>query len=783
MTLCHFTCHPEGYLRHWLIAGPHRTPYAGPSGSDDDMRRAAVDPAIADPPTGAELGRPGPNAEAWRFYAPGQNVFVECSGFSSLLETLDLWAMADVIAPFDASLAARLWACGTADLWVNGAHVLRHDVPRYMYPEAAPFVLPLHRGANRVCVRLHVLGVRDTRMLFGLQVLDEAADLAVRLPGAPAATAQLAAAERWLMGVRAAARDALASEHPAPEDARVAVGPGFVPWPAGARGTSFAPTGAFALKVSIAAAGQTLERALEIPANRPPAEPSALPLGEHRREHVRHFAQSGERHILNVLARRLLGERADESALFEATLKGIDERRDCSDFTLAALLRMVHLGLVSPDEEAAIRTTALAFRYWDDEPGTDAMCFGSENHSLLFHGCQLLAGRLWPHERFSNSGRTGAEQAALGLSRCAAWLAEVEPVGFREYLSSTYMPLTVAALMNVVDFSGDAALAQRAAAVVDGVFRDLAMHAFDGVVMSPQGRVYRNVLYPETGGTQALLSYATPEAVVAHTNWISFLAGSCGRGVSAPRNAACGHAAHSAYQPPDGLGDLMRQPACRRYRQDGVEVVLHKTTDYLLTSLAIPASFDFGEGAAEMPANWRAALWPGKPGYQQHLWQASLARDCHVFVNHPGGTFDGTQSRPGYWYGNGSLPSLSQTEGTLAEIFDIPDAHPVGFTHAHWPSDAFDRQEVLGHWAFGRRGTGAVALWCSQPLAPHDDVLTGRELRAAGRRVAWVCLCGPAPDAGAFEAFVRSCAAMAPAFDASARRLRLGGETALEWTE
>ncbi|MBM4039972.1 MAG: hypothetical protein FJ290_15825 [Planctomycetes bacterium] len=812
---CGFSCDPEGYVRHWLVAGPRRTPYGGPSGSDDEMRRAAVDPAIAEPPGAAALGQSGPGGEAWRFYAPGQNIFVECSGFSSLLEVLDLWATTDVHSPADAALAARLWACGTADLWVNGAHVLRHDVPRYMYPTPAALTLSLRRGVNQFCVRLQALGVRDTRMLFGLQVPDSATDLAIRLPGEPAATAQLAEAERWLMSVRAAGRDALASALPAPGDARVSMSPAggtgvppVAPWPAGERGVSFAPGGAFALKVTIEAAGQSLERALEIPANRPPAQPSPLPLGEHRREHVRHFARDGARHILNVLARRILdgspellgdaaaptdgnpcgrgvsaprgarrprphpqgtvtglpGEQADESAIFEATLRGIDERRDCSDFTLAALLRMVCLGLVSPDERAAIRRTALAFRYWDDEPGTDAMCFGSENHSLLFHGCQLLAGRLWPDERFTNSGgpprageRSGREQAALGARRCAAWLAEVEPVGFREYLSSTYMPLSVAALMNVVDFSGDEALAHRAAKIVDGVFRDLAAHASDGVVIAPQGRVYRNVLYPETGGTQALLSYATPEAVVAHTNWIGFVASS------------------PTYRPPADLAPLMSQPACRRYRQDGAEVVLHKTADYLLTSLAIPASFDSGEGAAETPANWRAALWPGKPGYQQHLWQATLARDCHVFVNHPGATFDQSQSRPGYWYGNGLLPRLSQTEGVLAEIFDIPDAHPVGFTHAHWPSDAFDRQEVRDHWAFGQRRTGAVALWCSAPLVPHDDVLTGRELRAAGRCVAWLCVCGPAPDAEAFDAFVLSCTELSPVFDASARSLSVPG--------
>jgi len=774
-----FGCDAQGYVRHWLVAGPRRKPYQGPSGSDDEMRLAALDATVGEPPSDAALGQPGPLGDAWRFHAPGQNIFVECSGFSSLLEVLDLWAVTDLLAPA-ASLAARFWACGTADLWVNGAHLLRHSVPRYMYPEPADFALPLRKGANRLAVRLQALGVRDTRMLFGLQVLDGADGLVVRLPGDPDATGRLAEAERWLMSVRAAGRDALASEHPAPSDARVTIGPAggtgvppVAPWPAGARGLSFDPEGAFNLKVAVDvrptrggdAPPTTLERQLEVPANRPPAQPSSLPPREHCREHVQAIARGAGRHILNVLARRILGEQADEAAIFEATLRGIDARHDCSDFTLATLLRMVCLRLVSPDERAAIRRSALAFRYWDDEPGTDAMCFGSENHSLLFHGCQLLAGRLWPDERFSNSGRTGREQAALGAQRCTAWLDQVAATGFREYLSSTYMPLSVAALVNVYDFSGRVTLGVEAKRVLDGVFRDLATHAFDGVVIAPQGRVYRNVLYPEMGGTQALLSYATPEAIVAHTDWIGFLASS------------------ADYRPPAGLGDLMRQPASRRYRQDGVEVVLHKTSDYLLTSLAIPASFDSGEGAAETPANWRSALWPGKPGYQQHLWQASLARDCHVFVNHPGATFDQSQSRPGYWFGNGVLPRLSQTEGTLAEVFDIPEAHPVGFTHAHWPSDTFGRQEVRGHWAFGQRRTGAVALWCSAPLVPHDDVLTGRELRASGRRVAWLCLCGPAPDTAAFDAFIRSCTEHSPAFDAPARRLDLRGEAALAWTD
>ena len=387
------------------------------------------------------------------------------------------------------------------------------------------------------------------------------------------------------------------------------------------------------------------------------------------------------------------------------------------------------------------------------------MCFGSENHSLLFHGCQLIAGRLWPDAAFANTGRTGAEQAALGARRIADWLAHVEPHGFHEFLSSTYMPLTLAALMNVVDFSGDVELSRRAAALADRIFQDVAGHAFDGVTIAPQGRVYRNVLYPEASGTQAILSFGCREAAVAYSDWLVFVASS------------------GSYEPPTGLDALMREPVRTVCRQEDVEICLEKTADWLLTSLAIPPSFDRGSADGAAP-NVRSRLLPGVPGYQQHLWQATLGRGCHVFVNHPGASFDQSSSRPGYWYGNGTVPRLEQREGLLVEIFAIPDDHPMPFTHAHWPADAFDRSEVRGHWAFGARGAGAVALWCSEPLEPHDEVLTGRELRAWGRRVAWLCVCGGGAD---FGAFVQSCEALSPTFDPDALTLGLAGQDPLAW--
>ena len=750
-----FGCDALGYVRHWAVVGPQRTPYAGRGGNSQQMRGEALDAKIIAPPSAAVLGSPGPLGDLWRFYCPGENIFVECTAFYSRLTVLDYYAFTEIQAPRDLSPRAKLWAAGRADLWVNAMPVSRLDVARGHQLESTLIQLPLRCGANRICVRLQSLGVRDTRMLFGLQVLEGAQDLRVQLSGPASQTAQLVAAERWLQGVKPEGPDALVSAEPAPQDVSMRMGSSAktLDWPAGKARVSLDPAESFQVTLTLEAAGQKLQRLLEIPLNQPlPAKPT-VSLEEHRRQYLEHVAalDRSTYRVLRVFARRMLGPPSlKDTPAIDMTLQRIEDREDCSDFTLAALLRLYALGLLTGDEAAKIKRAALGFRYWNDEPGTDAMCFESENHSLLFHGCQLLAGRLFPDETFSNTQRKGKELVTIAARRCRAWLDRRERDGFVEFFSSTYLPITTAALMNLVDFSGDADLSRRAAALADRVFVDLATHAFDGVTVAPQGRVYRNVLYPQDSGTQALLSFATTDAAVSYSQWAVFLASS------------------KTYRPPTGLGKLMRQPAIRRSRQTDAEIVLYKTPSYLLTSVAIPASL---AGKGGKPAD----LQPGSAGYQQHLWYATLGRDCHVFVNHPGASFDESESRPGFWHGNGVLPRTSQQEGTLLQIFDIPESHPIGFTHAHWPSDAFQRQEVLDHWAFGVKGNGCIALWCSERLQPHNDVLSGRELRAWGRQAAWLCVCRGLEESGGLEGFKRSCLALHPAFDAATRVLTMRG--------
>lgn len=108
----------------------------------------------------------------------------------------------------------------------------------------------------------------------------------------------------------------------------------------------------------------------------------------------------------------------------------------------------------------------------------------------MFYTSALLAGEMYPESHFPLAGMTGRELRAWGKARLEEWLRDVEENGFEEFLSTVYMCVTFAALMNVVDFA-EKDMADRAAAITDQLLRMLAVHTFRGGIIAPQGRVYR----------------------------------------------------------------------------------------------------------------------------------------------------------------------------------------------------------------------------------------------------------------------------------------------------
>lgn len=761
MDLARLALDADGYICHWLVSGPKCTPYEGPVKQERELLRSVLDLSVPTPPSQITLGSPCTAGSKWEYLPPGHNTRVEMSRFYETLHVLDAWAATDLVTPDARTVRCRLGTRGSADLWVNGEHVARLTPATR---RGNPFVdvdAVLREGPNRLVLRFQSLGIRDTVYYSSLQVTTGAEGLSVVLPGAAEATDRIARMERWLASVRADPSGKVLAPVPPPGEIRVSVDGATASWPAGATQFDTSDRSPFRIRLSASLAGTSVGRSLEIPANHPACFADLLAAPEHQAGYMAAL----ERRNMNRKhsAIRLLGpgrpekDSEGEARLVDRACAVLDGRMDCADFTLAILLRLYALDGLGEASRARIRRSVLGFRYWPDETGVDAMCFSSENHALLFHSGQAIAGSLFPNDCFAASGRTGAEQRRVGLERCTAWLAGRHADGFGEFLSSSYMPITQVALMNLVDFAGDGDVRGAAKLLVDRMFRLAALHAFDGVITGPQGRAYRSVIYPHESGYQAMLHYATPRAAIARTWWIAFAATS------------------PSYRLPQDLEARMVASDCEVYQEANARITVMKTRRFMLSSIAIPGPAQTRSGRATDPFR------PGDPGYQQHLWHATLGRDVHVFVNHPGEPYDGGSARPGFWYGNGSLPRLTQDESVLAAIYSIPADHPVGFTHAYWPADAFDETTRDTHWAFGRKGKAYVALWSSRPTSIETDIVSGRELRARGRRAAWLCQLGSSEDHASLEAFADACRGLAPAFDDEARRLTCRRHPPVTW--
>lgn len=205
--------------------------------------------------------------------------------------------------------------------------------------------------------------------------------------------------------------------------------------------------------------------------------------------------------------------------------------------------------------------------------------------------------------------------------------------GFDEFNSGTYGAITFAALLNLVDFAEEE-LASQAAEVCDMLLRMTARHCFRGVAVAPQGRIYRDVLYPHRQSLQGLVQLLFPGAPYSFNEWVSALA-------------------MSRYRIPDDLASLMEETGWQSYATSNARVDLYKTKDYLLTSVESPRrdgvvrawehrmedgeedTFRYTKSLNEC-FHGTTQFEPGVYGYQQNLWYAALAQDLAVFSNHPG---------------------------------------------------------------------------------------------------------------------------------------------------
>lgn len=796
-----FSLNEYGFITNYLVSDCKETPFSSNATADNQlgceklMRGEVADHESTMPQGTIVIGALSPLGSPWKYHYTYGSWFVDSSTFYPLLTKVEFDAATILVADEDMEVTAWLWSYAAIDVWVNGVLAGGIETPVYKPINREVMVLPLKKGENLIYVRLQNLGVRDTRSLFAIQIPGEEKErLSVSLPDMEHAKACGKLAD-WLSGITIEGGK-LIFPGEAPEGCRLVYDSRPVDFTKyGDRYTSENVAGktevelkndGFWFTVEAEAAGQKLTRDFERQDLLGPSYSGVTDKKENEKRVYERIASVGQIprgkgsfSMYPILGRYYTGNiNPDDEKEIYKSFDQIESRMDCSDFLSCAMVRFMKLYPMDEKMAERCRETMTNYRYWMDGQGNDGMCFWSENHSLMFYVSAYVAGEVYPDDLFTRSGKTGREMREQARARIHDWMVSCIEEGFDEFHSGGYTPITFCAILNVVDF-GDEELSALAWKAADRLLTDLAVQTFKGVFIAPMGRVYREVLYPYAQSIQCLVNLLDPEAADEFSEWIIFLA-------------------TSKYELPEGLEKLMKEPASLVYGESNARICVEKTEDYMMTSVQSPRTdgkartWENISGKAELTAkevgsfayvkslnecfHGTTQFEPGVFGYQQHMWYAALDPSAVLFVNHPGSSCEICSTRPGYWFGNGIMPALKQVKNRLYGIYQIPETHPIPFTHLYWPESKFDEQIKEGGWIAGRKGNGYVAVWCSTELKPHNDQMFGCEYRADSRNAAYFCVCGSGKEYGSLEKFLEECHAMNPVYDEESGTLSAAGE-------
>ncbi len=757
-----------GYVTTWLVSGRLDTPVdpstrtiVEQSVYEREQRRHIHDDNLKSVPENIELGAPGISEELpWYMYISGPNSYIDLSTAYFTIYRCEFWAATSIVSPYEQEIEADIWNYPSCDAWLNGKHISAHTTCHYSPVNRSRVTLSLKKGENLFFLRAQNACTRDTRNIVALSFPNNP-DIAVAYPGKenPVLDIQRAAVD-WVYSLTWNGEKIIApTEAPG--------GVSFTVNDEAASGTVF-EIGAdkFTAKIRAEVNGFSVNRTIEINERiLPPKKLEWASAEEAREAFLKSLADNKAtvgtppvcQFFFTTYARLCHGLPLEENdiQIVRACLNEVNLQKDCSDFRFGYILASIKKGFFPDYLVEEIREAALNFSYWSDEKAKGAMCYWSENHSLLFHNCQMLAGMLWPDDVFVCSGRTGKEQYEIASERIDKWLEKIENEGFYEFLSGTYTSWTVAAMLTVIDFARED-LSARCARLLDGIFYAIAHNSFDGIIYAPQGRVYREVIAPWRGGTQTLLYYATGNAV---PNGIG------------NKGSLIATFAGSKYKFPTDLTDHVNKKGMHYTKVQGTRIQTFKGDHFMLTSLPLELSECFSK------------IRPGGLGYQQHLSYATLGGACFVYPQHPGLPYDAATVRPGYWFGNGYFPSQKQWDNLIGQVFPLDEEHPIRFTHLYFPTRCFDEWEQDGDWLFGRRGEGYVAVWCSNKLSLFDgDIVQGCDFRAECGAAAYFTALGDTVMCGTYDDFKRYAKSFAPSFDRETLTLttamghKIGGE-------
>jgi hypothetical protein len=350
----------------------------------------------------------------------------------------------------------------------------------------------------------------------------------------------------------------------------------------------------------------------------------------------------------------------------------------------------------------------------------------AEADQILLYTCQIIAGELFSRRHFTVSGATGRQECNRGESRASEWLQARAHTGFGAWNSQT--DLVVAALAHLVDLAQSEELVDRAAVLLDKVLFGIAIHSFRGVFAGSRGCADPATL---RSGRFA------PEAAIGRLLW--GMGGQQGGIIAGVSLMLAGQ----SYELPSIIHAIATDTETEvwaRERQAGagklpeVNTAAYRTADFVLSSAQ----------------DYR----PGEPGRRELVWQATLGPEALVYTTHPASFSESDSRDAGWWVGNGRLPRVAQWKDALIALYNLPEDDWLGFTHAYFPTYAFDEHALADGWAFARAGDAYLALYASAGLTlMRRGPDAQRELRSEGLRNVWLCQLGSRDSDTSFENF------------------------------
>lgn len=802
----------HGYVNRWLVSSVTETPVITKPmalyGAENEKlnavpkdkpgeeqfkaeRRAKTIgwPAAMDPQPGGLVGS-GESAAPFQVYWPFDDIGITYAWDCETPACLSAWAYTELDLPEAANLPFELLTCGGATLWLNGKKAAEVTPYNHNTPVASPVTLPMRQGRNQILAFFDNYAERDGTIILRLRWCGGKAAPMQVVPVGNASVDHLREAER-LMRSLAFCRNHF-TEGPVlldyegetisrsyhlsfvggteenvkggvyfhreadtlPHAGQISLGD-----------CSTFPLAFLLLQVTTEAEGIRLSRPISVEIHTKSVLPRALPtVAERKRQALELLARWGEQNTNRALAILATGgETAEAEKLLAVQSDYIRRRFDCSDFYLVYYPYILRTfgkrgsGVLSEKTESELTDCLLGFRYWIDEPGNDAMWFWSENHALMFHTCQLLAGELFPDAVFTNSGLTGRQMQQKAKDMLYDWFVTFRREGFTEWNSSPYLPIDTLGFGSLYAFAGDPAMRELGRQGLDYAYYLLAVHSQKGIFAASSGRTYIKEQFGNWSNCPSGLS------------WIGYgygVPGHAGKGIT----SLC----LSDYLPPKEFAQWFDIPSgkemiCQTTQGDHyVDLYTYKTAGYLMTS-----ANDF---------------CPGEAGRQENPFQLTFSAVAQLWITHPGERVLFGAARPSYWAGNGTLPKVNQYKGFAGLIYDIDPGHPVDFTHLYLPSMEFDRCELEDHWAFVQLGTAYAGVYCSSGMEMQRfGSNQNRECIARGRRCIWLVRAAQADEFACFEEFCAAMRRSAPDTDPEARCYRFAdpvyGSLACRWGE